>query len=124
MKTKVLLNITLTAFSFSGISQKKWSLQECVDYALEHNITVKQNMLNVALSKQDVVQAKGNFLPNLNASTNPGMNFGSSIGQNGARISIDNFRVGFNLTSSATVFNGFRNLNIYKQAQLGVTQVN
>jgi outer membrane protein len=121
MKTKIAVIITLIAFSFSGISQKKWSLKECVNHALEHNITIKQNALNVALSEEDVVQAKGNFLPNLNASSNPGMNFGSSIGQSGARISTDNFRTGFNLNSSATIFNGFRNLNTFKQAQLGVT---
>ena len=120
MKTKFIVIVALVAFSFSGVSQKKWGLKECVDHALENNITIKQNALNVELSKEDVVQAKGNFLPNLNASTNPGMNFGSSIGQNGARISTDNFRAGFNLSSNATIFNGFRNLTAYKQSQLGV----
>jgi len=69
MKTKIAVIITLIAFSFSGISQKKWTLKECVDHALEHNITIKQNALNLALSEEDVVQAKGNFLPNLNASS-------------------------------------------------------
>ena len=121
MKTKIILIITLISFSFSGVSQKKWTLRTSVDYALEHNITIKQNALNVSLSKENVIQAKGNFLPNLNASTNPGMNFGSSIGQSGSRISTDNFRAGFSLNSNATVFNGFRNLNTYKQSKLGVT---
>lgn len=121
MKTKFIVIITLIAFSFTGISQNKWGLKECVDYALAHNITIKQNALNVETSRQNVIQAKGNFLPNLNASTSPGLNFGSSIGQNGARISTDNFRSSFNLSSNATVFNGFRNLNNYKRSKLGVT---
>lgn len=121
MKIKTAVIILLLSISFSVHAQKKWTLKEAVTYALENNITIKQNALNVSLRKEDVVQAKGNFLPNLNASVNPGMNFGSSIGQDGSRISTNNFRSSFNLSSNATLFNGFRNLNTYKQAQLGVT---
>ena len=119
MKTKIVLLVTLLT-SLVTFSQKKWTLKQCVEYALDNNITIKQNRLNVQLAEKDVEIAKGNFLPNLNGSTSPGFNFGSSIGQSGARISTDNFRTGFNLNSSTTLFNGFRNLNTYKQSKLGV----
>ncbi|TYP99648.1 outer membrane protein [Tenacibaculum adriaticum] len=119
MKTRIVLFVAVIT-SFTAFSQKKWTLKECVDYALKNNITIKQNKLNVQLAQKDVEIAKGNFLPDLNGSASPGFNFGSSIGQSGSRISADNFRSGFNLNSSTTLFNGFRNLNSYKQAQLGV----
>lgn len=121
MKTKFAVIITLIAFSFSGMSQKKWTLKEAVDHALEHNITIKQNELNVELSKEDVVQAKGNFLPNLSASSSGSLGFGSTFDRvSNNRVSSTTFGSSFGLNSGISIFNGFRNLNSYKQAQLGV----
>ncbi len=121
MKTKILAIIALIAFSFSGVSQKKWTLKEAVDHALKNNITIKQNALNLESLKQDVVGAKGNFLPNLNASSGANLNFGSTIDPvTNGRISSTNFSSSYNLRSGITVFNGFRLLNSYKNAQLGV----
>ena len=120
MKTSLSVLITFLVISTTLAQQKQWTLRECVDYALENNITIKQNELGVKLSEEDVINAKGNFLPNLSVSASPGFNFGSSIGQSGSRISADNFRTSINLNSGVTLFNGFRNLNVYKQAELGV----
>ena len=121
MKTKIAVIITLIAFSFSGISQKKWTLKEAVNHALENNITIKQNSLNVESSKEDVIQAKGNFLPNLSASSGGNFGFGSRIHPvTNSRVSSTTFGASFGLNSGITIFNGFRNLNSYKQAQLGV----
>ena len=121
MKTKILAIIALVAFSFSGQAQKKWSLKECVDHALKNNITIKQNALNLESLKEDVVAAKGSFLPNLNASSGANLNFGSTIDPvSNGRISSTNFSSSYSLRSGITVFNGFRLLNSYKSAQLGV----
>ena len=96
-------------------------MKECVDYALENNITVKQNALNVELAELNVKTAKGNFLPGLNASTGGNLSFGSTfdpVSQN--RVSNTLFGGSLGVSSGVTIFNGFRNLNTYKQAQLGV----
>ncbi|MBA6156140.1 TolC family protein [Tenacibaculum sp. S7007] len=119
MKTKIVLLAALFT-SLAGFSQKKWTLKECVDHALKNNITVKQNQLNVDLAEKDVAIAKGSFLPDLTGSVSQRLNFGSFIGQSGARISRDTRGNSFGLNSNTTLFNGFRNLNTYKQAQLGV----
>ena len=68
MKTKFILVITLLS-SILIFSQKKWTLKECVDRALERNISVQQNRLNLQSAIKDVSIAKGNFLPNLNGNT-------------------------------------------------------
>lgn len=121
MRTKILAIVALIAFSFSGQAQKKWSLKECVDHALKNNITIKQNALTLESLKEDVVAAKGSFLPNLNASSGANMNFGSTIDPvSNGRISSTNFSSSYSLRSGITVFNGFRLLNSYKNAQLGV----
>jgi len=60
--------------TLSSFAQKKWSLKECVDHALEHNISVKQSVLDIDLATQDVVNAKGNFMPSLSASASQNFN--------------------------------------------------
>jgi outer membrane protein len=120
MKSKFLLLISLLFASYA-FSQKKWGLKECVDHALNNNITIKQNELNLELSKKDVTDAKGNFLPNLSLGTGSSFNFGSGfdpVSQN--RVNTSFFGGNLGLNSGISLFNGFRNLNIYKQAKLGV----
>ena len=115
--------IVLAAFltSVNTFSQKKWDLKECVDEALVKNISIQQNRLSLELAKKDVEIAKGNFLPSLNANTGGNLNFGTGFdptSQN--RISTTFYGGSVNLSSGVTVFNGYRNTNTYKQAQLGV----
>ena len=122
---KIKLKVKLIVFvsfliSMSTFSQKKWTLEECVDHAIENNITVQQSLLNLELAKINVKNTKGNFLPNLNASTSQIFNFGSFLGNDGSRISMDTRGNTLSANSSTTLFNGFRNLNTYKQAKLGV----
>ncbi len=120
MTKNILLIASLFSITFS-YAQKKWTLKECVDQALAKNISIQQNKLNLELSKKDVEISKGNFLPNLNASNSNSLNFGSTfdpVSQD--RVSSTTFGSSFGLNTSITVFNGFRNTNTYKQAQLGV----
>lgn len=81
MRTQ-LLTVTALVFCITISAQtKKWSIYECVDYALENNISLKQQTLNSELAQEDITSAKGNFLPDLRGSANQNWNFGSSIGQ-------------------------------------------
>ncbi|WP_417881583.1 TolC family protein [Xanthomarina gelatinilytica] len=122
MNRNIVTTVLLTIFiSISGFAQdKKWSLEECVNYAMENNISIKQTALDTDLADQDLISAKGNFLPNVNASASQDWNFGSFIGQDGNRVSIDSRGNSFGLNTGVILFNGFRNTSIYKQAQLGI----
>tara|TARA_B110000967_G_scaffold91220_1_gene93756 strand:+ start:632 stop:2032 length:1401 start_codon:yes stop_codon:yes gene_type:complete len=117
---KHICTVLFLVGTLSSFAQKKWSLLDCVNHALEHNISVKQSVLDIDLAKQDLISAKGNFMPTLNASASHNFNFGSFIGQDGSRIKSDSRGNNFGLNTGITIFNGFRNLNIYKQAKLGV----
>lgn len=120
MKIKFLLVLAIFS-SLASFSQKKWTLKECVDEALKKNITIQQNRLSLELSKKDVDIAKGNFLPNLNANTGGNFNFGTGFSPvTNSRVATSFFGGSLNVSSGINVFNGFRNTNIYKQAQLGV----
>jgi outer membrane protein len=119
LKTKLILFVAL-CISITSFSQKKWTLKEAVEQALLKNISIQQNKLSVALAKSNVEIAKGNFLPNFNASSSGNFTSGLSPDQNGILTNTNNFNGSFNLNSGGIIFNGFRNTNTYKQAQLGV----
>ena len=108
--------------SITAIAQvtKVWSLQECIDYTLENNIRVKQTQLDLKTADQNLVTAKGNFLPNLTGSATQNYNFGSFIDQDQRRISTDARGNSFGLNTGVTLFNGFQNTSIFKQAKLGI----
>ena len=120
MKIKLIVFVAFLT-SVATFSQKQWTLKECVDEALKKNISIQQNRLSLELAKKDVDIAKGNFLPNLNANTGGNLNFGTGfdpVSQD--RVNTSFFGGSLSASSGITVFNGFRNTNIYKQAQLGV----
>ncbi|MEO5645417.1 MAG: TolC family protein, partial [Bacteroidia bacterium] len=48
-------------------NSQPWTLQECVTYAQQHNISVQQQQLNVKMAQANVLASQGSFLPNLNA---------------------------------------------------------
>lgn len=119
LKTKTLLFAALF-ISLAGFSQKKWTLKECVTHALENNISIKQNKLNIDIAEKDVEISKGNFLPDLNGSSSAGFNSGLSPDRTGILQNTQNARTSFDLSSRGSIFNGFRNKNTKKQALLGV----
>lgn len=123
MKFKIIIFLVLTLPMHIGVAQeaaKIWTLQECVNYALENNITVKQAQLDKDISIEDLKAAKWNFAPNLNASASQNFNFGSSITASGARASADFRSNSFGVNSSISLFDGFANIQGLKQAQIGI----
>ncbi|MGB0887493.1 MAG: TolC family protein [Vicingaceae bacterium] len=106
--------------SVSAQETKIWTLKECVDYALENNISIKQSELDKNSSLEDVKAAKWNFAPNLNASASQNFNFGSSISVSGARIPADFRSNNFGINSTVNLFDGFANINNLKQTKIGV----
>ena len=62
----IMKHLLLLIFTFCTITvtaQKKWTLKECVDYALKNNISVKQSENSLLTNDKDIIAAKGNFLP-------------------------------------------------------------
>lgn len=117
MRVKIGTILVFMFFITINAQDKKWSLEECVEYALDNNISIKQQELNKELVEEDIVTAKGNFYPNLNGSASQDWNFGSYIGQTGLRISRDSRSNSFGLSSGVNLFNGNRNRNNLFQAK-------
>ena len=119
---KIALLIILT-FGFSSNAQvKKWTLQECVEYALKNNISIKQSELDAKLADIDKKLAVGNFLPNLNAGGSHSWNIG--LNQNITTGLLENQTIQFtstSLNSSIDIYNGLQNQNRLRRAKLAQT---
>ncbi|MBD0833462.1 TolC family protein [Aestuariibaculum sediminum] len=118
---KLKYNILLLMFLMSVVSvaqQKKWSLQECIDYALENNISVQKSQNSLLTGEQNVIAAKGGLLPSIGASANQSMGFGNQELFQGQFVNRTSHQTNFGIQVSQTVFNGFRNSNLYKQSRL------
>jgi len=117
---KIILGLTIAITSLSFAQEKQWTLEECVNYALENNISIKQSELDTELAVENIRTAKGNFLPGVNASASQNFNFGSYIDQNGGRVASDSRGNNLGVNTGITIFNGFQNTNTYKQSKLGL----
>ena len=121
MKTKLILFVAFLT-TITTFSQKQWTLKECVEQALEKNISIQQNKLSLEIAKTDLKSSKGNFLPSVNANSGGNLSAGSNFDPvtNNRSASTTFFGGNVGLSAGVTVFNGFRNLNLYKQAELGI----
>jgi outer membrane protein len=119
---KPLKNLFLVCLLFLAITsfaqQKKWTLQECVNHALENNISIKQAENNLIIDEQDIIAAKGQFLPAVNASASQGLSLGTNLVAEGIFADRTSNSTNLGVSVSQNVFNGFRTLNVYKQSRL------
>ena len=120
MNNAVILFLFL-ASSIVGFGQERWTLEQCVNYAVENNITIKQSELQAQLSEQNVVGAKGSALPTLNGFATHGYNFGQRIDPftnqfAETRVQSNNFQ----LSSNWVLFGGLQNYNSIRRSELEV----
>ena len=108
-------------------AQRKWTLDDCVNYAMQHNITLQKARLQLQSSAEDVKGQKGALLPTLSASTNQSVGYrpwqDSGIatvtnGQVNSKVDKTYYNGSYNLNAQWTVWNGGRNRNNVRQSQL------
>ncbi|GAA3601947.1 TolC family protein [Flavivirga amylovorans] len=105
----------------SFAQDKKWTLRECVDHALENNISIKQSGLDLELSELSKKGAIGNFLPTLSASGSHSWNIG--LNQNITTGLLENQTTQFTsigLSSNVPIYSGLRNINQLHRANLEI----
>lgn len=86
---------------------RKWTLQECLDYALKHNVTLRQNVLTKASTHESVLQSQAELFPSVNASTSQNLSY-----------------TPFPQTGRATVTNGYVTSSVDKLSYNGMYAIN
>jgi len=113
MKRICLIISLLTILSFREISAqvKKWTLEDCVRYAIENNIGLQRQKLLTESKKTDLLVSEMNLLPNLNAGSQLQLANGRSIDQSNAIVFNKNLTNQVYVVSNIVLFNGFSEIN-------------
>jgi len=99
----LLFFILFTSVSYA---QEKWDLRRCVEYAIENNISVKQEDIRARLAELTYKQSNLSKYPNLNFSTSAGVNSGRSIDRTTNLYTTQNiFYNSFGLQTGVDLFN-------------------
>ncbi len=115
---KKLLLVALLSGIFANISAQntKFTLTQCVDYALKNNLNIKQSELSIALADADYTQSRYSVLPSLNASGGQQYNFGRSIDPLTNQFANQTITsTNFGLNSQVLLFGGFQRINQIRQ---------
>ncbi|MDO6516668.1 TolC family protein [Zobellia uliginosa] len=123
MASFLVAQITFAQETDTSTAPKVWSLQDCISYALENNITVKDATLSKNISEVDYSKAKSSRLPNLFGSASQGFSNGTTIDpitSDYVSDQIHNTNLGIN--SSVTLFQGNQINNQIQQNKLLLEQ--
>lgn len=114
MKYSVFLSLLLLIFQ-SGSSQSGWDLQQCIKYALDHNISLKQSAINNEVNKNNTRQSQAAVLPTVNMGASNIYNFGKTIDRfTNTFANTQVLSQNFYLTSGVVLWSGLSQYNNIK----------
>jgi outer membrane protein len=115
MKKAILFLCCLATLGLAPVkAQKVWSLEECINYALENNLQIKRQELNVEYYKNNSTQSYFNMLPNLNGQVGENYSSGRAFDYSAVPPSYKNQNTwsgNLGLNSNVTLFGGFQVIN-------------
>jgi outer membrane protein len=104
---------------------KVWTLEDCINYALDHNLDIKKQILTVEANKKQLLQSKLTLLPNLNLNATNVWNFGQTIDLFTNTFATTTVRSNdFYIQSSMTLFSGLTKMNTIKQNSINLLASN
>lgn len=120
MKTIILYSSLFLASCFAihriqaQDTNKQWTLQECIEYAIEHNIDLKQKEQVQKSKEVDLNTSKNSWLPNLNASMGQDFSFGRSQSTNNVIVDQNASSSSLGIQTNMPLFTGLR---VYNEIQ-------
>ena len=105
-------------FTFQA-QEKKWTLKECVEHALENNISIRQSQLDVDAAELDKMDAIGNLIPTVNGSASYSTNTGANINPVTNQFENETFSsMTGGISSNLTLFDGLKNIRQLQRSKL------
>lgn len=116
---KPMIFILLFLVTVPGLTQKIWTLEDCINYAFDNNLDIKKQILNVESNKLSLLQSGLIMLPNLNAYASNTWNWGQTIDMYTNTFATKEVRSNnFYISTNMTLFNGLTKFNTVKQNQI------
>jgi len=114
----LLFTILISVHSYAQ-EGKVWTLEECINYALENNINVKKQSLNISYQEELLLQSKLGILPNVNGYFSHGYNWGQRVDPFTNEFATDRVRSNnIYLSADVNLFSGLQQLNTIKKNKL------
>ena len=118
---KVLLVLFTILYSlFTTAQQHQWGLRECCDYAVEHNISIKQQQNQCRQKELQLSTAKNSRLPDLSGSLGQNFSFGRGLTAENTYTNTNTSNTSLQLSTSVPLFTGFQIPNQIKLSQLNL----
>jgi outer membrane protein len=122
MRKSVFMILLVLGTFHQAHSQQAWSLEDCIAYAMENNIQIKQTSLNTEYNENLLKQSRLGQLPNLNGSANYTYSWGRALDQTTYQFTdneqINSISTGLN--TQVNLFNGLRTRNTIEQNRLNL----
>lgn len=127
---RIITTITMATLSITGVlaeDSPKWTLQQCIDYALANNISLKTKVLDKQTAHETMLQSKAALLPSVNGSTTQGLGYRPWPNENTGMVSngtvqrsVDklSYNGTYGVNANWTVWNGNRNRNTLKMNRI------
>ncbi len=115
--------VLLSAAICLTASAREWSLQECIDYAIENNLTVKRQELGRRNAEQQVISAKDAVLPQVSGSASQSWNFGRGLTAANTYADRNTSQFGASLGLQLPLFNGLQTVRNVSYAKASLTAV-
>ncbi len=117
---KSILMIVLLAVAFTMRAQQPWTLQQCIDYAMEHNVGILQSRLQQQNADYQLKMSQNAWLPSVNASASEGLGFGQSPSYTGVYVSDNSSSASVGVSVSMPLFQGLNLYNTNKANELNL----
>ena len=117
---RALLLVATVALAFSASAQQIWTMQQCIDYALEHNIGIQQSQLSRQNADYQYEMTKNSWLPSINASAGEYLGFGQSPSYTGVYVPDNSSSTSVGLDVSLPLFQGLSIYNSTKSSYLNL----
>ena len=128
---RIVLTATLIGTATLSAKARPWTLRQCIDYALENNITLQKSRIQKQAATEDVLESKAALLPSLTASTNQNVTFNpwpqtgrAIVAGDQVQASVDKvyYNGTYALNANWTVWNGNINRDRIKANKLAEQQ--
>ncbi|MFD2587495.1 TolC family protein [Croceitalea marina] len=115
IKTTILIICMICS---KALAQQKWSLDECVAYALEHNLQIKDFKYNEQSNKETYKQSIRDLLPTVSGFANYFVRYGRQVNpEDNSIVNTDIFSNNYSVDGSFDVFQGFQKINTLKASK-------
>src|SRR5512137_1606437 len=113
---KMSMVSAMVFFCFTTQGQKVWTLEDCINYAMDNNLDIKKQVDLVQSNKATLLQTGLSALPSINAGANNIWNFGNTVDRYTNQFATTTvLSNNFSVSADFTIFNGLQKLNTYKQ---------